>query len=132
LNPVLFTGSETPIEKEAAKQAFLSGNAGVFIMSLRSGKGVDGLQAVCRTAVVGELDWSPAVHKQFFGRVNREGQAAWPEAIDAIYLVADDGSDPPIMEINGLKASQAHGIVDPGLGPQRLVQAYIDRAGKGQ
>ena len=141
LNPVLFTGSESPAQKEAAKQAFLSGRSQVFIMSLRSGKGVDDLQRVASTAVVGELDWSPAVHKQFFGRLNREGQICWPAPINAIYLVADDGSDPAIMEINGLKASQAHGIVDPGLGVlrvasdasplERLVQRYIDRVGAG-
>lgn len=137
-NPVLYTGSETPKQKEASKDKFLSGASKLFIMSLRSGEGVDGLQAVCSTAVVGELDWSPSVHKQNFGRINRRGQICWPNRINGYYLVADDGSDPPIMEILGLKASQAHGIVDPGLGPQRvvsdtsalerLVMRYIDRA----
>lgn len=139
LNPVLYTGSETPKQKEASKAAFLSGWSKVFIMSLRSGEGVDGLQAVCRTVVIGELDWSPAVHKQNIGRVNREGQACWPTPVDAIYLVADDGADPPMLDMLGLKASQAHGIVDPGkavapayrdLSPlERLVQHYIDKKG---
>ncbi len=118
LKPVMYTGSETPKRKEEAKQAFLDGETMIFIMSLRSGAGVDGLQARARTAVFGELDWSPAMHAQCVGRLNREGQACWPEAVDAIYLVADDGSDPPMMEVLGLKASQAHSIVDPGLGVQ--------------
>lgn len=120
-NPVLYTGTESVRQKEASKAAFLSGWSKVFIMSLRSGQGVDGLQAVCRTAVNGELDWSPSVHEQNIGRINREGQPCWPARVDQIYLVADDGSDPAIQEVLGLKASQAAGIVDPGLGPQRVV-----------
>jgi len=137
LNPVMYTGSETPRQKEEAKRAFLAGETSIFIMSLRSGAGVDGLQARAKVAVFGELDWSPAMHAQCVGRLNREGQQCWPEPVDAIYLVADDGSDPPMMEVLGLKASQAHSIVDPGLGVQStvrdesrlqsLVQRYLDR-----
>jgi hypothetical protein len=63
-------------------------------MSLRSGRGMDGIQAVCRWAVIGELDWTQAVHHQCFGRVNRDGQFSWPERVNGVYLVADDGSDP--------------------------------------
>jgi hypothetical protein len=38
--------------------------------------------------------------------------------VTAFYLVTDDGSDPPIMEVLGIKASEATGIVDPSLGVQ--------------
>lgn len=31
---------------------------------------------------------------------------------------AADGSDPPIMEVLGVKASQSHAILDPALGVQ--------------
>jgi hypothetical protein len=137
LGVVMYTGSETPTQKDAAKRAFLEGGAQVFIMSLRSGAGVDGLQARCKTVVFGELDWSPAMHGQCIGRVNREGQACWPEPVTAIYLVADDGSDPPMQDTLGIKASQAHSIVDPGMGPQRverdtrpieaLIARYLER-----
>ncbi|MBI1405692.1 MAG: ATP-dependent helicase [Caulobacter sp.] len=136
-NPVMYTGSETPRQKEAAKDAFLSGESQLFIMSLRSGAGVDGLQARASTCVFGELDWSPAMHAQCIGRLNREGQACWPDPVTAIFLVADDGSDPPMQEVLGLKASQAQGVVDPGLGVQtaqrddsrlqRLVERYLNR-----
>lgn len=121
-HPVLYTGSETPRRKEDAKKAFLAGLSRVFIMSLRSGEGVDGLQAVCSDAVIGELDWSPATHTQNFGRINREGQPCWPSPVNGYILVANDGSDPAMQDMLGLKASQAQGIVDPGLGPQRVVR----------
>lgn len=118
LKPAMFTGSETPKAKAAALEAFLSGATDILIMSLRSGAGVDGLQARASTVVFGELDWSPGVHHQCIGRLDREGQRCYPEAVTAIYLVATDGSDPPIMETLGVKASQARNIVDPSLGVQ--------------
>lgn len=84
-NPVLYTGSESTAQKDAAKAAFLrtrpahwdgldleddataepfDGECRVLIMSLRSGAGLDGLQDVCSVGVFGELDWSPAMHDQ--------------------------------------------------------------------
>ncbi len=108
--PVLFTGSESPKQKRATVDAFLSGASDVMIMSLRSGAGLDGLQARCRTIVFGELDWSGKVHEQCIARLDRPGQT---EDVDAIFLVADGGSDPGVMGVIGLKNSQAHGIVDP-------------------
>jgi hypothetical protein len=124
LGCVMYTGTESPTQKNLSQARFVAGEAKVFIMSLRSGAGLDGLQHACSTAIFGELDWSPAMHDQCVGRLNREGQRRWAagELVDAIFLVAEDGSDPPIMEMLGLKASQAHGVVDPGLGPQRRVE----------
>jgi hypothetical protein len=110
LNPVMFTGQESPTQKEAAKQAFLSGESKVLVMSLRAGAGIDGLQKVCRTVVFGELDWSPSVHEQFTGRVYRDGQ---PDPVVAYYLTADSGSDPVIADVLGIKRGQLDGIRDP-------------------
>lgn len=140
LGVVMYTGSESPAEKNMAVQRFLAGEAKVFIMSLRSGAGVDGLQHCCRRVVFGELDWSPAMHDQCIGRLNREGQRVWNEGgqVDAIFLVADDGSDPPIVDMLGIKSSQAEGIVDPTVkrarGPadrapiEKLIERYLGRA----
>lgn len=135
LGVAMFTGSETGVEKHKSKGKFLDGSARVLIMSLRSGAGLDGLQAVASTVVFGELDWSPAMHNQCIGRLNREGQRCWPEPVNAIYLVTDDGSDPPMMDVLGIKAGQAHHILDPGLAPDStpgdrsvlagLVQRYL-------
>jgi SNF2-related domain len=137
LAPAMFTGSETPARKEEQKRRFLDGETGVFIMSLRSGAGVDGLQARCSTVVFGELDWSPGIHHQCVGRLDREGQICWPDPVNAIYLVASDGSDPSMMETLGLKRSEAVQIVDPALGVQKaasddshlrsLVNRYLRR-----
>lgn len=109
-NPVLYTGTESPRQKAKTVQAFTSGVSNLMIMSLRSGAGLDGLQQHCRTIVFGELDWSPKVHEQCTARLDRPGQE---HQVDAIYLVADGGSDPAVMGVLGLKNSQSAGIVDP-------------------
>lgn len=106
----MYTGSESENEKSASVQAFIDGKASVLIISLRAGAGLDGLQRVSRTVVFGELDWSPQVHAQNIGRVYRDGQA---DPCIAYYLVADEGSDPVIADVLGIKDAQATGIVDP-------------------
>lgn len=108
--PVMFTGSETPRQKEISRETFMRGDARVLIVSLRSGAGLDGLQKVCRIAVVGELDWSPAVHEQCIGRVYRDGQ---PDPVTAYFLLADTGSDPIVADVLGIKKSQSDGIREP-------------------
>lgn len=138
LKPALFTGSETPKAKEAAQRAFIQGDTDLMIMSLRSGAGIDGLQKRASTVVFGELDWSPGIHHQCIGRLDREGQRCYPEPVTAIYLVATDGSDPPIMEVLGVKASQSSAITDPSLGVQAvarddtklrgLIDRYLEKA----
>jgi SNF2 family DNA or RNA helicase len=111
-NPVMYTGTESPAQKEKAREDFISGKTNLFIISLRSGVGLDGLQQRCSTVAIGELDYSPKVHDQLIGRLDREGQAS-DESVTAIFLVSEDGSDPPIIDLLGIKASQAHGINDP-------------------
>lgn len=130
LRPAMYTGSESAAGKNREKDRFLAGDTDVLIMSLRSGAGLDGLQHRCSTMVFGELDWSPGIHHQCIGRLDREGQQ---DPVTAIFLVAEEGSDPPIMEMLGLKASQAAQIVDPDLGVQSVhsdisrVQALVGR-----
>jgi SNF2 family DNA or RNA helicase len=109
--PAMYTGSESEAQKNESKRRFVEGETNIFIMSLRSGAGLDGLQYRCSTVLFGELDWSPKVHEQIIGRVDREGQQ---EQITAVYLNTDEGSDPPMVELLGLKQSQATGIIDPG------------------
>jgi SNF2 family DNA or RNA helicase len=110
LGPVMYTGSESQVQKRKAKEAFMSGHSKLMIMSLRSGAGLDGLQHVAAHAVYGELDWSPQVHTQFTGRLRRRGQQ---RPVTAHFLHVDGGSDPVIMSTLGLKASQSHGILNP-------------------
>lgn len=108
--PVMFTGSESAAQKRRAVEALRSGESRVMMMSLRSGSGLDGLQEFCAHAVIGELDWSPQVHRQFVGRLRRDGQQ---RAVTAHYLHVEGGSDPVILPTLGLKASQSHGILNP-------------------
>lgn len=113
LEPCMYTGSESPTQKQREAERFVTGNPKPMFMSLRSGAGLDGIQQHCSVVVIGELDWSPGVHQQFIWRVDREGQT---HPVSVFFLVTDDGSDPPMMELNGLKASEASQIIDPHLG----------------
>jgi superfamily II DNA or RNA helicase len=110
LAPAMFTGTESPYEKEESKRRFVEGETPVLIMSLRAGQGLDGLQGKARTVVIGELDWSPGVHEQGIGRVYRDGQT---EPCVAYYLLSNCGSDPVIAGVLGLKKAQVDGIRDP-------------------
>lgn len=115
---VLYTGEESPADKVKAVKRFrgeLPPETGkpkptVFVMSLRSGAGLDGLQDVTETVVYVELDWSPKVHEQFTGRVSRDGQ---DKSVTAIYLIAETGSDPVIAGVLGLKDANTSGVMNP-------------------
>lgn len=113
-SPVLYTGSESTSQKRKSVKAFVEGHTDLFILSLRSGVGLNGLQHRCRTMVFGELDWSPKVHEQCIFRLDRPGQQ---HQVDGIYLYTNGGSDPAVMSVLGVKASQSHGIVDPHAAP---------------
>lgn len=137
--PALYTGTESANQKDEARRRFVEGETPVLIMSLRSGAGLDGLQHHARTVVFGELDWSPGVHDQCAGRLHRDGQA---EPVVAYYLLAEDGSDPVVAEVLGVKAAQAKGIRDPnaplvqamghdGQHAKRLAEAYLERGRSG-
>jgi len=138
LQPVMYTGSESPAAKARSLDAFVAGETDVFIMSLRSGAGLNGLERRASTIIFGELDWSPGVHHQCIGRLDREGQDNYP--VTAIFLVTDEGSDPPMIEVLGIKAAEASAIIDPGLGVQhvytdethiqKLVARYLEKRGR--
>lgn len=135
LRPAMYTGSEATGVKNKEVERFLSGDTDVLIMSVRSGAGLDGLQHRCSVAVFGELDWSPGIHNQVIWRLDREGQCS---PVTAFFLVSDEGSDPPIMDVLGIKSSEACQIVDPYLGVQtveedkrnlsRLVERYLAKS----
>lgn len=118
--PAMYTGTESAAGKRESERRFLAGETDLLIMSLRSGAGLDSLQNRCRTVVFGELDWSPGIHHQVIGRLDRDRHDGQVNNVMAIFLVTDEGSDPPMMEVLGLKASEAASINDPGLGIQRV------------
>jgi len=115
--PVKFTGAESDTQKRDALDRFRrpnnEGGSAVFIMSLRSGAGLNGLQDVCHVGVFGELDWTPSMHAQCIGRLNRPGQENHP--VLAYFLTSDVGSDLPMIEVLGVKKQQAEPIEDPSI-----------------
>ena len=111
LAPAVYSGEESPTRKREALRRFTSRETPVLLMGLRVGSaGLDGLQYVSRTVVIAELDWSPAIHHQGIGRVDRDGQ---PDKVTAYYLLADQGSDPTVAEVCGVKNAQQVVILDP-------------------
>lgn len=115
--PVMYTGSESPKQKNDAIDKFTKGDSNVFMLSLRSGVGIDGLQHYCSTMIIGELDWSPKVHEQVIGRIDRDGQE---NPVTVVYVLTNSGSDPCIVDLLGLKQSQATGITDPMKAMERV------------
>lgn len=109
IKTVLYTGSESTKEKEESIKEFIEGDARLFIISLRSGAGIDGLQRVCNTMVFGELDWSPHVMDQVVARLDRDGQG---KHVNAYYLTIADGSDPYMIQVLGTKRSQHEGLIE--------------------
>jgi SNF2 family DNA or RNA helicase len=131
----MFTGVESQSQKRDSLARFKAREAKVLVMSLRAGAGIDGLQHCCSTVVKGELDWSPGVHDQCETRVFRDGQT---KPVQAYYLLANDGSDPIVVDILGIKRNQVEGLRDPYAAVvseeaptddriKRLAEAYLSR-----
>lgn len=108
--PAFYTGTESPTQKDSARDAFVDGPSRVLVMSLRSGAGLDGLQTASNVAVFGELDWSPGIHDQCIGRLDRDGQT---QPVVAYFLVSDHGSDPAMAETLQTKRMQSEPLLDP-------------------
>ncbi len=70
----MYTGSESGSQKDKAVKSFVNGDTNLMFISLCSGVGLDGIQKRCSVAVFEELDWSPGIHHQLIGRLDREGQ----------------------------------------------------------
>lgn len=138
-DPVFFTGQESVAAKNKGRDKFLAGDTKLMILSNRAAVGIEGLQGVCRNVVFGELDWSPGPHKQFIGRVHRDGQSL---PVFVYFLYTDWGSDPLMVEVLGLKEEQHRGVNDPWassspvlddraayLRVKQLAQHYLERFG---
>ena len=113
----MFTGTETAAQKQQQVAKFIRGETKVFVMSLRAGAGLDGLQEKCSTIVHGELDWSPGVHEQCRGRLFRDGQM---NGVMEYFLISDGGSDPVVSDVLGLKKDQLRGLIAPGVSGLKL------------
>lgn len=120
-NPVMYTGTESAAQKEAAVHRFQSKDSKVILVSLRAGEGLDGLQHASCTAIVAELDWTWSVAKQNIGRIARDGQT---RPCRAYFLVSEFGSDPVVAQVLGLKKDQLNGLLgDRPNGPVKAVDS---------
>ena len=127
LNPVFVTGEETTNQKNASVEAFVNGTSKVIIFSNRSGAGLDGLQHVCKTLCILELEWTWKALEQLIGRVWRDGQ----DEPTTLYLpVCNVGSDPVMSNIIGLKQAQAAGIIEQGEKSNEFVSIDPERVKK--
>lgn len=125
-NPVFYTGQQGDRQKDDAVARFTTDpSCRLFICSLRSGAGINGLQDVAKVCVFGELDWSPAVHHQAIGRLARDGQT---DEVLAYYLVSEVGSDPVISSALEDKRQQASGIMSNGSGDNLFATQAADPA----
>lgn len=135
LKPAWYTGTESPSKKAEELARFKRGDTPLFIMSLRAGAGVDGLQHVASQVVIGELDWSPGALTQCVGRLHRDGQ---PNPVMAYYLISDQGADPTMVDVLDLKRQQLEGAIEPdgalsqavSVDPhhvRKLAEAYLGR-----
>lgn len=108
--PAFYTGHETPAQKAESRRRFVEGETPILCVSLASCAGLDGLQDVCATGIVGELAWTPKIIEQLMGRLHRDGQA---RPVTWLYCYTTWGSDPIVMDVCGVKESQSAPIVNP-------------------
>lgn len=137
-HPVFYTGTESAAQKDRSLKTFCDGSLyNLLIMSLRAGAGTDGIQAVCRIAVIGEFDWSAGVHEQCVGRLDRDGQE---EPVSAYFMYWNGGADPVMAEVLGIKREQSEGVLNPdrelveridtgGANVQLLARDFLQRRG---
>jgi hypothetical protein len=138
-NPVLYTGSESPTQKDEAKKSSWKGTA-----AFSSSPFAPALAWTVSSSDAGRWcsgNWigAPGVHEQCEGRVLRDGQ---PEPVFAYYLIADNGSDPTVAQVLGIKKRQIAGLRNDGDGSlfeelqtdgnriKDLARDFLERSGK--
>lgn len=105
-NPRCITGRQDKEEKKESVKSFMNGDTDLLIINLRTTAGLNLQRARC--VVFGELDWSPAVHKQAEDRIHRIGQK---DSVLSYYLIAKTEADMEIMRVLGLKEQQFLGLM---------------------
>jgi hypothetical protein len=89
----LLHGGLSRHERQAAEQAFVSGDARVLLATDAAGEGLN-LQARCRLVITLELPWSPRRLEQRVGRVDRIGQR---RTVHAVHLLARDTGESRVL-----------------------------------
>ena len=127
-SPAIYNGDSAPTERRKleALRRFTARETPILLMGIRtSNAGLDELQHVCRTVVIGEPDWSPKVHEQGIGRIFRKGQE---HPVTAYHLLSEEGSDPVVMEVCGMKHGEQTVVLDPKEERRATVEVDVNRA----
>lgn len=127
-SPAIYNGDSAPTERRKleALRRFTSRETPILLMGIRTtNAGLDELQHVCRTVVIGEPDWSPKIHEQGIGRIYRKGQE---EPVTAYYLLSEEGSDPVVIEVCGMKHGEQIAVLDPKEERREVQQVDVNHA----
>ena len=89
-----YTGSETDNQKAEAERAFLAGETRVLVGTEAMAEGLDGLQDVCRIAIIASRPGKNYMTPQFIGRVARRGQKREPQVYEIMRRKTLDDSMP--------------------------------------
>jgi len=91
----IVSGGLSPIEKERAKNRFLSGKSTILIGSSTISTGVD-LQNNASALFLCSFDWNPTDNEQIAGRIHRQGNKF--EKIRIVYPMVMNSADPNIFQ----------------------------------
>jgi hypothetical protein len=91
----IVSGGLSPIEKERAKNRFLSGKSTILIGSSTISTGVD-LQNNASALFLCSFDWNPTDNEQIAGRIHRQGNRF--EKIRIVYPMVMNSADPNIFQ----------------------------------
>lgn len=91
----IVSGGLSPIEKEKAKNKFLSGKSTILIGSSTISTGVD-LQNNASALFICSFDWNPTDNEQIAGRIHRQGNRF--EKIRVVYPMVMNSADPNIFQ----------------------------------
>lgn len=103
LGGLAYSGLQTIKQKEEAKRAFMAGEVKVLVGTDAMCEGLDGLQNVCRIAIIASRPGKNYMTGQFIGRIARRGQEREPQVYE---LVRRDTLD---------TALRRHGKLGPGV-----------------
>lgn len=93
LGGLAYTGDQTDRQKAEAERAFLAGETMLLVGTDAMSEGLDGLQAICRIAIIASRPAKNYMTPQFIGRIARRGQKREPQVYE---LVRDDTLDTAI------------------------------------
>jgi hypothetical protein len=91
----IVSGGLSPIEKERAKNRFLSGKSTILIGSSTISTGID-LQNNASSLFLCSYDWNPTDNEQIAGRIHRQGNRF--EKIRIVYPMVMNSADPNVFQ----------------------------------